>query len=178
MLRLNQFLITLQNAQQTRKLAVYVPFSKHIWECAQTLLQFGVLESVTLLKNSSYENYYNQDYAKQALFQEGFLDGTMEIPHQAFESTPRIYRQQKKRSSQIRCILKYSDKTPTIETIQLLSTPGSKVGWKFSRVIRECSRPGHLIFLTRYGILTETEALRAEVGGLPLCRLFLYNWKQ
>ena len=85
---------------------------------------------------------------------------------------------QKKRSSQIRCILKYSDRTPTIETIQLLSTPGSKVGWKFSRVIRECSRPGHLIFLTRYGILTETEALRAEVGGLPLCRLFLYNWKQ
>lgn len=202
MLRLNQFFILLQNAQHSHKESICVPFSKHIWECAQALAQFGVLQSVTFLKNPSnsygyiqsfdgrnqtypflpYRNQERRPYFPEPFsdFQTGLVDENIDIPHQAYTSSPRIQKRQKHRNRlpQIHCVLKYSNQIPVIQTIQLLSTPGSKVAWRFSQVVHECSRPGHLLFLTKYGILTEAETLKAEVGGLPLCRLFLHNWKQ
>ena len=146
MLRLNQFLISLYNAQVARKASITVPFSKHTWECAKALVHFGLLRSVRFRKLEEKTQYKERTGKK-------------------------MYH------AQIQCLLKYHDSTPLIRRVVLLSTPSRRLSWDYSTVVAQSGKPGNFLLLTQYGVLTETEALQAAIGGLPLCRIFLHPWR-
>ena len=153
MLRLNQFFITLYNAQVAGKPRIRVPFSKHTWECARALVHFGFLHAVQFTSSgNSSGNQRTRFVQKKHIHKSG----------------PHAY---------IECILKYHDASPLIRRIVLLSTPSRRPSWNYPTVVAQSAKPGNFLLLTHYGVLTETEAIRAEVGGLPLCRIFLHPWR-
>lgn len=63
-----------------------------------------------------------------------------------------------------------------MQRVELCTTPGRQFSWSYAEVVQETAKPGHLLLLTEHGILTETEALRSKIGGIPLCRLFFHLW--
>ena len=161
MLRLNQFFIALYNAQVVGKARVSVPFSKHTWECAQALMHFGFLHSVRFtnpLVSSGHKAFAGHGVSLGQKAHKGFL------AHKRLR--PRI-----------ECVLKYQDASPLIRRVVLLSTPSRRLSWDYPTVRAQSAKPGNFLLLTHYGVLTETEALHAEIGGLPLCRIFLHPWK-
>lgn len=159
MLRLNQFFIALYNAQVAQKGTLEVPFSKLIWESAQALLHCGVLESVTWKLPSSRLQRFSHE-------QGSFLSHSFE-PYGSLHT----------RQAHIQCVLKYKNTGPLIQRVCLLSTPSRRISWDYPTVVLQSSRPGNFLLLTPHGVLTEAEALKAEIGGLPLCRIFLHPWK-
>ena len=139
MLQLNQFFIQLQNAQSAHKQTLIVPFSPHIWECAQVLQSLGVFQDVTWTsrKNTKMQKCWHN----------------------------------------IHCTLRYDSFGPIMRRVELCTTPGRQFSWSYAEVVQETAKPGHLLLLTEHGILTETEALRSKIGGIPLCRLFFHLWR-
>ena len=163
MLRLNQFFISLYNAQVARKSSFHVPFSKHTWECAHALKHIGVVDSVSL----KVQSLTGKDTGSIA--SELCLHG---LPEQK-----TVYPKRSFSKPHIRCVLKYKNANPLVQRIILLSTPSRQLNWDFSTVVAQSGKPGNFLLLTQHGVLTEFEALQAKIGGLPLCRLFLHPWK-
>ena len=157
MLRINQYLIALQNAQISGKECLSFPFSKHIWECAQALQSLGILDSVRIFHNTTQKGV---PYSSRKYLSNDSLQRSSRTPWHSVE-----------------CSLRYVKGVPVLRKVQLVTTPSRKVSWKFSQVLRESNHSGSLLLLTQYGILTEREAVHAKIGGFPLCRLFLSPWQ-
>lgn len=203
MVRLNQFFISLYNAQVAGKPSMSIPFSKHTWECARALMHFGFLHDVRFIQparlSGSPDLMVHKDRAihKDSKDHEspqsfsGFAAHTGQnapLGHATLRSAKTVQStriSQSKRTSahekvmyaRIECALKYHDASPLIRRVVLLSTPSRRLSWNYSTVVAQSAKPGNFLLLTQYGVLTETEALRAEVGGLPLCRIFSHPWR-
>lgn len=68
--------------------------------------------------------------------------------------------------------LKYSEGQPVIKEIARISKPGRRVYSKVTEVPRFYNGLGISILSTPRGVLSDKEALEANVGGELLCRVF------
>ena len=68
--------------------------------------------------------------------------------------------------------LKYSEGQPVIKEISRISRPGRRVYSKVTEVPRFYNGLGISILSTPRGVLSDKEALEANVGGELLCRVF------
>ena len=68
--------------------------------------------------------------------------------------------------------LKYSEGQPVIKEISRVSKPGRRVYSKVTEVPRFFNGLGITILSTPRGVLSDKEALEANVGGELLCRVF------
>lgn len=68
--------------------------------------------------------------------------------------------------------LKYSEGQPVIKEISRISKPGRRVYSKVAEVPRFYNGLGITILSTPRGVLSDKEALEANVGGELLCRVF------
>jgi small subunit ribosomal protein S8 len=68
--------------------------------------------------------------------------------------------------------LKYLEGQPVIKEIARISKPGRRVYSKISEVPRVYNGLGISILSTPRGVLSDKEALEANVGGELLCRVF------
>ena len=68
--------------------------------------------------------------------------------------------------------LKYSEGQPVIKEISRISKPGRRVYSKVTEVPRFFNGLGISILSTPRGVLSDKEALEANVGGELLCRVF------
>lgn len=68
--------------------------------------------------------------------------------------------------------LKYSEGQPVIREISRISRPGRRVYSKVADVPRFYNGLGISILSTPRGVLSDREALEANVGGELLCRVF------
>ena len=68
--------------------------------------------------------------------------------------------------------LKYSEGQPVIKEISRISRPGRRVYSKIKEVPRFYNGLGISILSTPRGVLSDKEALEANVGGELLCRVF------
>ena len=68
--------------------------------------------------------------------------------------------------------LKYSEGQPAIKEISRVSRPGRRVYSKIAEVPRVRNGLGISILSTPRGVLSDKEALEANVGGELLCRVF------
>ena len=68
--------------------------------------------------------------------------------------------------------LKYSEGQPAIKEISRVSKPGRRVYSKIAEVPRVHNGLGISILSTPRGVLSDKEALEANVGGELLCRVF------
>ena len=164
MLQLNQFFIQLQNAQTAYKQTLVVPFSTHVWECARALQSIGVFQDV--------------EWASK---KHGFTTGSIGAKGPSAPFEPSIHKKEntfdgKWKWHTIHCTLRYDTFGPLVQKVELCTTPGRQYSWSYSQIMHESGKPGHLLFLTEYGILTEAEAIRSKTGGIPLCRIFLHPW--
>jgi small subunit ribosomal protein S8 len=74
--------------------------------------------------------------------------------------------------AQIRIELKYNDGEPVIKEIHRVSKPGRRVYSKIRELPRVYAGLGVSILSTPRGVLSDTEARTANVGGEVLCRVF------
>jgi small subunit ribosomal protein S8 len=74
--------------------------------------------------------------------------------------------------SQLRIELKYNEGEPVIKEIHRVSKPGRRVYSKIKELPRVYAGLGVSILSTPRGILSDTEARAANVGGEVLCRVF------
>lgn len=75
-------------------------------------------------------------------------------------------------SAEVSVELKYSEGQPVIKEIARISTPGRRVYSKVTEVPRFYNGLGISILSTPRGVLSDKEALEANVGGELLCRVF------
>ena len=68
--------------------------------------------------------------------------------------------------------LKYHDGAPVIQEIARVSTPGRRVYSKIKDLKRFYSGLGISILSTPRGVMSESEARAANIGGEVLCRVF------
>jgi small subunit ribosomal protein S8 len=68
--------------------------------------------------------------------------------------------------------LKYHDGDPVIQEINRISTPGRRVYSSIKDLPRTYSGLGISILSTPRGVMSDTEARAANVGGEVLCRVF------
>lgn len=74
--------------------------------------------------------------------------------------------------SQIDIELKYSEGEPAIKEITRISKPGRRVYSKIKELPRYYNGLGISILSTPQGVMSDTEARAANVGGEVLCRVF------
>jgi small subunit ribosomal protein S8 len=75
-------------------------------------------------------------------------------------------------SADLNVELKYSEGQPAIKEISRISKPGRRVYSKIAEVPRVYNGLGISILSTPRGVLSDKEALEANVGGELLCRVF------
>jgi small subunit ribosomal protein S8 len=75
-------------------------------------------------------------------------------------------------SADLNIELKYSEGQPVIKEIARISKPGRRVYSKIAEVPRVYNGLGISILSTPRGVLSDKEALEANVGGELLCRVF------
>lgn len=75
-------------------------------------------------------------------------------------------------SAELSVELKYSEGQPVIKEIARISKPGRRVYSKITEVPRFYNGLGISILSTPRGVLSDKEALEANVGGELLCRVF------
>jgi small subunit ribosomal protein S8 len=75
-------------------------------------------------------------------------------------------------SADVTVELKYSEGQPVIREISRISRPGRRVYSKVAEVPRFYNGLGISILSTPRGVLSDKEALEANVGGELLCRVF------
>ena len=75
-------------------------------------------------------------------------------------------------SAELSVELKYSEGQPVIKEISRISKPGRRVYSKVTEVPRFYNGLGISILSTPRGVLSDKEALEANVGGELLCRVF------
>jgi small subunit ribosomal protein S8 len=68
--------------------------------------------------------------------------------------------------------LKYHDGKPAIRELQRVSKPGRRVYARADKVPQVRSGLGVAILSTSRGVMTDSEAFQARVGGEVLCRVF------
>ena len=93
------------------------------------------------------------------LEREGFIRG-----YDQYEVRPGI--------SQVRVELKYHEGEPVIREINRVSRPGRRVYSKIADLPKVYNGLGISIISTPRGVLSDTEARDANVGGEILCRVF------
>ena len=93
------------------------------------------------------------------LIKEGFIRG-----YSQYEVHPGI--------SEIKIELKYHNGDPVIREINRVSTPGCRVYSKIKDLSRVYGGLGISILSTPEGLLSDTEARAANVGGEVVCRVF------
>jgi small subunit ribosomal protein S8 len=93
------------------------------------------------------------------LKREGFIRG-----FEAQELRPGI--------SQLRIELKYNEGEPVIKEIHRVSKPGRRVYSKIKELPRVYAGLGISILSTPRGVMSDSEARAANVGGEVLCRVF------
>ena len=74
--------------------------------------------------------------------------------------------------SQIRIELKYHDGSPVIRHIQKVSKPGRRVYSKIRDLPRVYNGLGISILSTPRGVMSDSEARAANVGGEVICEVF------
>jgi small subunit ribosomal protein S8 len=74
--------------------------------------------------------------------------------------------------SQLRIELKYNEGEPIIKEIHRVSKPGRRVYSKIKELPRQYGGLGVSILSTPRGVMSDTEARAANVGGEVLCRVF------
>jgi len=75
-------------------------------------------------------------------------------------------------SSEVVVELKYSEGRPAIKEIARISSPGRRVYSKVKEVPRVYNGLGISILSTPRGVMSDKEALEANVGGELLCKVF------
>jgi small subunit ribosomal protein S8 len=68
--------------------------------------------------------------------------------------------------------LKYTDKIPAIQSLTRVSTPGHRRYVKKTDIERVLNGLGIAILSTPQGLLTDKEAIAANVGGELLCEIY------
>ena len=74
--------------------------------------------------------------------------------------------------SELTIELKYYEGKPVISTISRVSKPGRRVYSKISDLARVANGLGISILSTPRGVMSDTEARSANVGGEVLCQVF------
>lgn len=74
--------------------------------------------------------------------------------------------------AQLRIELKYNEGEPVIKEIHRVSKPGRRVYSKIKELPRFYAGLGISILSTPRGVMSDTEARAANVGGEVLCRVF------
>ena len=74
--------------------------------------------------------------------------------------------------AQLRIELKYNEGEPVIKEIHRVSTPGRRVYSKIRELPRVYAGLGVSILSTPRGVMSNSEARAANVGGEVLCRVF------
>jgi small subunit ribosomal protein S8 len=74
--------------------------------------------------------------------------------------------------SELSIELKYHEGKPVITTISRVSTPGRRVYSKIADLQRVANGLGITILSTPRGVMSDTEARTANVGGEVLCQVF------
>ena len=74
--------------------------------------------------------------------------------------------------AQLRIELKYNDGEPVIKEITRVSKPGRRIYSKIKELPRVYAGLGVSILSTPNGVLSDSEARAANVGGEVLCRVF------
>ncbi len=74
--------------------------------------------------------------------------------------------------AQLRIELKYNEGEPVIKEIHRVSTPGRRVYSKIRELPRVYAGLGVSILSTPRGVMSDSEARAANVGGEVLCRVF------
>jgi small subunit ribosomal protein S8 len=74
--------------------------------------------------------------------------------------------------AQLRIELKYAEGEPVIKEIHRVSTPGRRVYSKIRELPRVYAGLGVSILSTPRGVMSDSEARAANVGGEVLCRVF------
>ncbi len=95
----------------------------------------------------------------EVLKREGFIRG-----YAQYELRPGL--------SEIKIELKYHEGEPVIRQINRVSTPGRRVYSKIKDLSRMYNGLGISILSTPRGVLSDTEARAANVGGEVLCQVF------
>jgi small subunit ribosomal protein S8 len=80
--------------------------------------------------------------------------------------------QMRKGLNELRIELKYHEGEPVIKEIKRVSTPGRRVYSKIRDLPRVYNGLGIAILSTPQGVMSDTEARAANVGGEVLCRVF------
>jgi small subunit ribosomal protein S8 len=80
--------------------------------------------------------------------------------------------QMRKGISELRIELKYHEGEPVIKEIKRVSTPGRRVYSKIKDLPRVYNGLGIAILSTPQGVMSDSEARVANVGGEVLCRVF------
>ena len=93
------------------------------------------------------------------LKREGFIRG-----YEATELRPGV--------SQIRIELKYNEGEPVINKIERVSKPGRRVYAKIKDLDKVYNGLGISILSTPRGVMSDSEARQANVGGEVLCQVF------
>lgn len=73
---------------------------------------------------------------------------------------------------EIRIVLKYDDKRPSITKVSRVSTPGRRVYSGYDALPRVLSDHGIAIVSTSQGIMTNKEARKRKLGGEVLCKVY------
>lgn len=70
-------------------------------------------------------------------------------------------------------VLRYGrDRTPAIDGLRRVSTPGCRVYVRHDRIGKVCSGMGISILSTSRGVMTDREARKQRVGGELLCEVW------
>ena len=93
------------------------------------------------------------------LKREGYIVG-----YTSYEARPGV--------SELKIGLKYHDGDPVIRAISRVSTPGRRVYSKIKDLPTYYNGLGIAILSTPRGVMSDTEARAANVGGEILCRVF------
>ena len=95
----------------------------------------------------------------EVLKSEGYIRGYASVEHSSGRSELEIE-------------LKYFDGEPVIREIERVSKPGRRVYAKIKELPRVYAGLGISILSTPAGVMSDTEARAANVGGEVLCRVF------
>ena len=95
----------------------------------------------------------------QVLQREGYIRGYSES-------------EMRKGLHELRIELKYHEGEPVIKEIKRVSKPGRRVYTKIKDLPRVYNGLGIAILSTPHGVMSDTEARVANVGGEVLCRVF------
>ena len=115
--------------------------------------QSARLESVTVPASRLRSNVLD------VLQREGYIRGWFEE-----ELRPGV--------KELRIELKYDNGRPVIKDIKRVSTPGRRVYSKIKDLPRVYNGLGIAILSTPQGVMSDSEARAANVGGEVLCRVF------